>query len=112
MCVKKSGGALRHTQHAFGYCISAYLISYAVIFIHMCGACNVYNIMCTIPGIFYYMLLNIDPKYRSSLHSIQLATVCCTELIEKYAVSEVLAPFMSSIKSLESVSCYFAHTCL
>ena len=50
------------------------------------------------------MLLNIDPKYRSSLHSIQLATVCRTELIEKYPINEILEPFMSSIKCLERVS--------
>lgn len=50
------------------------------------------------------MLLNIDPKYRASLHSIQLATVCRTQLIEKYPINEVLEPFMSSIKCLERVS--------
>jgi len=70
-----------------------------------CNANNIISYMCVFPGIFYYMLLNIDPKYRSSLHSIQLAAVCCTNLIEKYSISEILEPFMMSIKSLESVSC-------
>ena len=51
------------------------------------------------------MLLNIDPKYRSSLHSIQLITPCLTKLIEKYPINEILEPFMSSIRCLERVSC-------
>lgn len=55
-------------------------------------------------AIFYFMLGNIDPKYRSSLHSIQLVAVLCTELLHRYSINEILEPFMRSINQLESVS--------
>ncbi len=55
-------------------------------------------------GLFYFMLGNIDPKFRSSLHSIQLVAVVRTELMETYPVGEILTPFMTDIRQLESVN--------
>ena len=49
------------------------------------------------------MLGNIDPKFQSSVQSIQLVAVLRTQLIETYTVNEVLKPFMTDIKQLESV---------
>ena len=54
-------------------------------------------------AMFYYMLGNIHPKYRSSLHTIQLATVCNTGFLDQYSINEILKPFMRSIDQLESV---------
>ena len=58
-------------------------------------------------GLFYFMLGNIDPKLRSNLQSIQLVTVLRTQLMETYTVSDVLGPFMTDIRQLESVSLNF-----
>ena len=57
------------------------------------------------------MLGNIDPKYRSSTHSIQLVAVVHTELLHQYSVDEILEPFMRSINQLESVCVYATYTC-
>ena len=54
-------------------------------------------------GLFYYMLGNIDPKYRSRAECIQLLTVVRTELINKYGINEILEPFMKTIQHLEKV---------
>ena len=58
----------------------------------------------TFAGTFYFMLGNIPPKLRSRLHTIQLVAVVKTELLHKYPLSDILEPFMSDIKLLESVS--------
>lgn len=60
-------------------------------------------------GIFYYMLGNIDPRYRSNLHVIQLLCVVPTPLLKKYGINEILEPFMTDIKDLESVSAHVIH---
>ena len=54
-------------------------------------------------AMFYYMLGNIHPKYRSSLHTIQLVSVCNTALLDQYSINDILDPFMTSINQLESV---------
>ena len=54
-------------------------------------------------GMFYYTLGNLDPKYRSRLHTIQLVTVVRTELIEECGPNLILDSFMNDIKLLESV---------
>ncbi len=57
--------------------------------------------VCT--GLFYYMLGNIDPKFRSHADCIQLLAVVRTELITKYGVNKILEPFINNIKLLEEV---------
>lgn len=52
---------------------------------------------------FYYMLGNIDPKFRSTLRSIQLLTIANTIYIEKYGIDAILEPFMEDILKLEEV---------
>ena len=59
--------------------------------------------LCTL-GLFYIMLGNIDPKYRSGLHTIQLLSVVETQILQKYSIHKILESFMSDIKQLESVS--------
>lgn len=67
---------------------------------------NVHNIY---TGLFYYSLGNIQPKYRSVCHAIQLLAVVRTALIEKYGINEILKPFMEDLKRLGRV-CH--NTCL
>ena len=55
-------------------------------------------------GLFYYTIGNIDPKFRSGLHNIQLLAVVRTALITKYGIAKILEPFIAALKSLESVS--------
>lgn len=62
-----------------------------------------YNVLASI-GLFYYTLGNIDPKFRSTIHTIQLVAVVRTVLIEKYGIKKILQPFVDEIKLLESVS--------
>ena len=65
-----------------------------------------YSICKCILGLFYFMLGNIVPKYRSGLHTIQLLSVVETRILHKYSIHEILESFMSDIKQLESVSAF------
>ena len=60
--------------------------------------------LCTLIGLFYYTIGNIDPKFRSAIHTIQLVAVVKTTLISKYGINQILKPFMDEINVLESVS--------
>ena len=55
-------------------------------------------------GLFYYTLGNLSPKYRSSLHSIQLLIAIKSNLLIKYGVDKVLQPVLEEIKQLEMVT--------
>ncbi|RXG67378.1 hypothetical protein Avbf_17757 [Armadillidium vulgare] len=52
-------------------------------------------------AMFYFSLGNIRPKYRSALHTIQLVLICNASLIKNH-LSEVLLPFLTDIKTLET----------
>jgi len=58
---------------------------------------------CFIFRVSYYMLGNIDPKYRSTLHTIQLLAVIKSAYIDKYRVNAILESVMDAIRKLESV---------
>ena len=60
-------------------------------------------------GVFYYLLGNISPQFRSSLNAIQLVTVVKQSYIKQYGIDKVLEPFMEGVTALESVSCF---TCM
>ena len=49
---------------------------------------------------FYWMLLNIRPAYRSTLRSIQLLAVANARDIRKYGIDSVLAPAVADLKAL------------
>lgn len=53
-------------------------------------------------GAFYWMLGNLDPKYRSVLRSLQLAIICPSRYLGKYGLEKVLHRFMVDINLLES----------
>ena len=51
-------------------------------------------------GMFYWMLLNIHPAHRSSLHSIQLLAVAKSTDIRVYGMDSVLTPVIADLKCL------------
>ena len=58
-------------------------------------------------GLFYYILGNIDPKFRSRVEVIQLVTVVKSTLITKYGIDEILKHFIRDINELEKVLCTY-----
>ena len=54
-------------------------------------------------GVFYFMLGNLHPKYRSRYASIQLVSICKRKHITTYSMNEVLKPFIEDVKKLVSV---------
>ena len=52
---------------------------------------------------FYYLLGNIRPRYRSQLKAIQLVAVVNTSIIDSNGIDAVLAPLVDDIKKLEKV---------
>ena len=59
---------------------------------------------CISSAVFYYLLANLSPQYRSSLQNIQLITLARTQDVTRYGVDKILEPFMEDIKQLEKVS--------
>lgn len=55
-------------------------------------------------GLFYFVLGNIHPRYRSSLKAIQLVAICKNEYLKMYGISTVVQHFVQDIKKLEQVS--------
>ena len=54
---------------------------------------------------FYWMLLNIHPAHRSTLHSIQLLAVAKSTDIRAYGIDAVFKPVVNDLKILaEDVS--------
>lgn len=60
------------------------------------------SIIVTFTGIFYYMMGNISPKYRSKVNSIQLLAIVKTKNIKKYSMNAILAPIITDIALLVS----------
>ena len=59
-----------------------------------------------IAGVFYWMLLNIHPAHRSSLHSIQLLAVVKSSCLKTYGIDVVLKPAIDDLLKLaDDVSC-------
>ena len=51
-------------------------------------------------GVFYWMILNIHPAYRSTLHSKQLLAVVKSTILKKYKVDSVLKLVVDDLKAL------------
>ena len=49
---------------------------------------------------FYWMLLNIHPAYRSTLHTIQLLAVAKSTDIRSYGIDAVLTPLIDDLQVL------------
>lgn len=70
----------------------------------MCSVC-----ICT--GMFYYLLANIEPKYRSTLKCIQLIACVTVPDLQKYGYEMILKPFISDVNRLYEV-CYADIKCI
>ena len=53
---------------------------------------------------FYYLLGNVQPKYRSQLKAIQLVAVANSAVVDTIGVDAVLEPLVKDIKRLEKVT--------
>ena len=53
-------------------------------------------------GMFYYMLGNISPKFRSMLSSINLVAIAKHRDLTKYGIDSVIQPFIEDVKKLVS----------
>lgn len=51
-------------------------------------------------SIFYWMLLNIPPQFRSSLKNIQLLGMVSSDLLKRRGVNTFIAPFLADLKLL------------
>lgn len=53
-------------------------------------------------GVFYFMLGNLNPKYRSRYSSINLLALCKRKVMTKYSMSSILRPIIDDLKLLVS----------
>ncbi|XP_053292860.1 uncharacterized protein LOC128453795 [Pleuronectes platessa] len=49
----------------------------------------------------YWVIANLPPKYRSAMHTIQLAVLAKVTDLKKYGYAAILAPFMRDVHILE-----------
>ena len=54
-------------------------------------------------GVFYYILGNIRPVFRSNLQNIQLVAIAKSADIKKYGCDVLLQPFIDQINALGKV---------
>ena len=54
----------------------------------------------TFTGVFYWMLLNIHPAYRSTLHAIQLLAVAKSADMKRYGFDAILKPAIRDLRKL------------
>lgn len=54
-------------------------------------------------ALFYYTLANFEPKYRSTLKSIQLVAVVTQPLLKEYGFARILQPFIDDMNKLRKV---------
>lgn len=52
---------------------------------------------------FYFVLGNISPKFRSKLSTIQLVAIIETTILKQYGMDAVLQPIVQDIKKLVSI---------
>lgn len=58
-------------------------------------------------GLFYFLLGNCHPKYRSKLKAVQLVAICKHHSIKQYSLDAILHPFLQDLKKL--VCCFYIH---
>ena len=88
---------------------SVHVYNQALIVYYLCMLLR----LCFFSALFYYMLGNISPKYRSTLRCIQLLAIVKSSILQQYGPDKILEPFMDDIKSLEHVRNYYVivHVC-
>ncbi|XP_072018537.1 uncharacterized protein [Amphiura filiformis] len=60
-------------------------------------------------GGFYFLLGNLEPKYRSKQHIVQLACLCKVTDLKHYGLEVILARLISDLKTLETDGIEFYH---
>ena len=76
------------------------------LFIHPCNI--IYSLsppLCNI-AVFYFVLGNLPPLFRSKVSRIQLAAIVKSELLKKYGANKILKPIIEDIKKLVSNHIY------
>lgn len=74
---------------------------YAILYTWLCHRCSILtHVYTTYIGLFYFLLGNIPPKYRSKLNAIQLVAVCKQRYIKEYSMFAVLHPIIQDLKQL------------
>ena len=48
---------------------------------------------------FYFVIGNVVPMFRSKVRRIQLAAIAKSELLKKYGMNAILEPIVADIKS-------------
>ena len=51
-------------------------------------------------SVFYWVLMNLPPKFRSSLRSIQLLGIVSSDLLKQRGVDTFLRPFLEDLNAL------------
>jgi hypothetical protein len=54
-------------------------------------------------GVFYFLLGNIRPIFRSTVRCIQLIGIAKTNYIKKYGIDSLLEPFIKDVNTLAKV---------
>ena len=60
-------------------------------------------LQCVNIALFYYTLANFEPKYRSTLKSIQLVAVATYPVVKEYGFECILKPFIDNMNKLREV---------
>ena len=55
-------------------------------------------------AMFYYLLGNLHPKYRSQLKAIQLVAVANSSVVDAVGIDAILKPLIDDVKKLEKVN--------
>lgn len=63
-----------------------------------------YHYVLILAAMFYFLLGNIRPAFRSQLKAIQLVAIANTSVVEMNGIDAILEPLMDDIKLLEKVN--------
>ena len=70
-------------------------------YVHVCII--MYTMHMLLAGAFYYILGNVDPRFRSKIHSIQLLILAKYSSVAEFGIDQILEPAVKDIEKLESV---------
>ena len=59
----------------------------------------------------YWVRANVQSKYRSTLHSIQLAVLCKAFDVKEFSYAKILHPLIHNLASLEQHGVYVGRMC-
>ena len=56
-------------------------------------------------GAFYFLLGNMQPKYRQRLNSIKLLALVKSDVLNEHEMNKILEVLITGLKKLEEVMC-------